>query len=85
MIKNRGYVPRVCYEKNAGIESRTVVFPNYCITGDYVLEISSDGTDGRLIKNTSCASYYRNKFLSVYSRSAQLAEACHDLEDLIKF
>ena len=85
LIKNRGYEPRVCYEKLDGIESRVVLFPYYCIAGDYVLEISSDGTDGRLIRNAACALYFRNKFISVYSRSTRMAIARHDLADIINF
>ena len=85
LIKNRGYEPRVCYEKLSGVESRVVLFPYYCIAGDYLLEISADGTDGRLTRNAVCAAYFHNKFLSVYSRSSQLAVARHGLMDIITF
>ena len=85
LIKNRGYEPRVCYEKLSGVESRVVLFPYYCIAGDYILEISSDGTDGRLTRNAACAVYFHNKFMSVYSRSSQLAVARHGLMDIINF
>ena len=85
LIKNRGYEARVCYEKLNGIESEVVLFPYYCVAGDYVLEISPDGTDGRLIINAGCAAYFHNKFMSAYSRSTQLAIARYDLEDIINF
>lgn len=85
LIKNRGYEPRVCYEKIAGIESRVVIFPFYCIAGEYVLEISFDGTSGRLLRDTTCAAFFRNRFMSVYSKSTQLAIARHNLQDIINF
>ena len=85
LIKNRGYEPRVCYEKLVSTESRIIFFPYFCIAGEYVLEISSDGTDGRLTRNTACAMFFRNKFLSMYSKSTQLALARHDLEAIINF
>ena len=85
LIKNRGYEPRVCYEKITGIESRLVIFPFFCIAGEYVLEISFDGTEGRLIRDTTCAAFFHNKFMSVYSKSTQLAIARHSFEDIINF